>query len=281
MNLPRSRTAKQVLRDQQPRRRPVDEDVPDALQAQRRRTRRLELLEDKALADGDYDKLFKLEMIRMVDENRRRRTPGGELDSLKLDDDDAECRGQTNLGKAVARMDKMRRAVPEKPGQIIKGFRSDVMLEINADAHSNWRYRDYTRKISWGQMTTMQRMHHQYMELIELMDAGEMRQAHAQAIQNSKSIHQFCLSNGSWKVAWNFCGLQDPLSRKKWAGSATELEICADWVAAEGLIVKKSRVTLGGQPQHDEKEKAKGDKTSAKAKAKARAGGGAAAEDER
>ncbi len=126
----------------------------------------------------------------------------------------------------------------------------------------------------------MQRLHHQYMELIELMDAGEMRQAHAQAIQNSKSIHQFRLSNG-WKVAWNFCGLQDPLSRKKWAGSATELEICADWVAAEELIEKKSRVTLAGQLQHDEKEKATGGKISAKAKAKAKAGGGAAAEVER
>ncbi len=230
LNLPRSRTAKQVLRDQQPRRRQADEDVPDAEQAQRRRDRRLELLEDKVLADGDYDKLFKLEMIRMVDENRRRRTRGGELDLMLDDDDDTERRGRTSLGKAVARMDKMRRAVPEKPGQIVKGFRSDVMLEINADAHSNWRYRDHTRKISWEQMTTMQR---------------------------------------------------DPLSRKERAGSATELVICADGAAAEGLIVKKSRMTRGDQPQHDEKEKAKGDKTPAKAKAKARAGGGAAAEDER
>ena len=61
----------------------------------------------------------------------------------------------------------------------------------------------------------------------------------------------------------------------------TELETCVDVVAAEELIEKKSRVTLGDQLPHDEKEKAKGDKTSAKAKAKARAGGGAAAEDER
>ena len=102
------------------------------------------------------------------------------------------------------------------------------MQEVNADEFSNWRYRDCNRRITWAQFATMQRVHFQYMELIELMDAGRMREAHAQASQNSKSIHQCVLSGGNWKIAWNFCGVQDPLMKKRWAGSAAELEAVAD-----------------------------------------------------
>ncbi len=204
---------------------------------------------DRSLAEGDFDRLSKVEMMRMMKDQRSRRNMGSE--TLELYDED-DVRGRTSLGRAVARMDKMRRGVTDHPTQICRSFRSDVMQEVNADEFSNWRYRDYNRRITWTQFATMQRLHYQYMELIELMDAGRMREAHAQAIQNSKSIHQFVLSGGSWKIAWNFCGLQDPLMKKRWAGSAAELEVVADWVAAEDQIDKKSRTSLRGQLGRDD-----------------------------
>ena len=74
----------------------------------------------------------------------------------------------------------------------------------------------------------MQRVHFQYVAPIELMDAGRRRETHAQANQNSRSIGQYVLSGGNWKIAWNFCGVQDPLMKKRWAGSAAELEAVAD-----------------------------------------------------
>ncbi len=231
---------KAMLEKGYPRRRPYD-DVSDEQTARRRQDQRLDAMADRSLAEGDFDQLFKIEMMRMMKDQRNRRNTGSE--ALELYDED-DVRGRTSLGRAVARMDKMRRGVTDQPTQICRSFRSDVMQEVNADEFSNWRYRDYNRRITWTQFTTMQRMHFQYMELIELMDAGRMREAQAQAIQNSKSIHQYVLSGGNWKIAWNFCGLQDPLMKKRWAGSAAELEVVADWVAAEDQIDKKSRVGL-------------------------------------
>ena len=48
------------------------------------------------------------------------------------------------------------------------------------------------------------------------------------------------------------CGLQDPLMKKRWAGSTAELEVVADWVAAEDQIDKKSRTSLHGQLGRDD-----------------------------
>ena len=79
-----------------------------------------------------------------------------------------------------------------------------------------------------------------------MLEAGRSRQAHAQLIQNAKSVHQMVLDGGSWRVAWQLCGLQDPPSRRRFAGSAYEQQICADWVRAEE-IEKRSRSTLRGQ----------------------------------
>ena len=42
-------------------------------------------------------------------------------------------------------------------------------------------------------------------------------------------------------MAWALTSLSDPLRRKKFAGTATELETVADWVKAEEEIEKKSR----------------------------------------
>ena len=102
------------------------------------------------------------------------------------------------------------------------------MWEANADEFSSRRYRDCNRRIAEAQFATTQRVHFQYLELIELMDAGRVRGTHAQASQNSESIHQAVLLGSIWRIVWNFCGVQDPLMKKRWAGSAAELEAVAN-----------------------------------------------------
>ena len=112
-------------------------------------------------------------------------------------------------------MDKMRRGVTDQPAHVCRSFHSGVMQKVNADEFSNWRYRDYCRRITWAQFATMQKVHFQYVELTELMDASRMREEHAQVGQNSKSIHQRFLLRGNWKLAGDFCGLQGWLMEKR------------------------------------------------------------------
>ncbi len=194
-----------------PRRRPHDE-VPDETAVRRRQGQRLDAMANRCLAEGDFDQLFKIEMMRLMRDQRNRCSTGSE--ALELYDED-DVRGRTSLGRAVARMGKMRRGVTDHPTQICRSFPSDVMQEVNADEFSNWRYRVCNRRITWAQFATMQKVHFQYMELTELMDASRMREEHAQVGQNSKSIHQRFLLRGNWKLAGNFCGLQDRLMEKR------------------------------------------------------------------
>ena len=111
--------------------------------------------------------------------------------------------------------------------------------------------------------------------ILELLDQGQGLQAQALTVQSMKAVHQCVLNNGSWKLGWPLTGLQDPLSRRKFAGSASELELMADFVRAEEEVEKKSKNTNGGgnlkvSDGDNDDEDAKGAKSRA-AKAKAAA----------
>ncbi len=108
--------------------------------------------------------------------------------------------------------------------------------------------------------------------MLDLMEQGLYREAHAQVVQNAKSKHQMCLDGGSWRVAWQFSGLAEPLTKKKWAGTARELEVYADVVRAEDEIQKRGRNSLrGGLSDDDKDEDVEGKKTAAERKAAAAA----------
>ena len=64
------------------------------------------------------------------------------------------------------------------------------------------------------------------------------------AIQSAKAFHQCSADLGNWKVAWAYFGVVDPLARKKWAGTARELEVMADWIKTEEEVEKKARTSL-------------------------------------
>ena len=61
-----------------------------------------------------------------------------------------------------------------------------------------------------------------------------------------KAVHQAVLNNGSWKLGWPLTEIQDPLARRKFAGSASELELMADFVRAEEEFEKRTKKSNGG-----------------------------------
>ena len=61
-----------------------------------------------------------------------------------------------------------------------------------------------------------------------------------------KAVHQAVLNNGSWKLGWPLTGIQDPLAHRKFAGSASELELMADFVRAEEEVEKRFKNSNGG-----------------------------------
>ena len=199
----------------------------------------------------DTSALVQLEMLRMLrgmrDEDRRRQGPDGE--DLFADED----RPATSLGKAVAGMTRHRDRMKSRPRAIVEQFREDCRDELAVRSDEPWSYPDMARRIEWGQYRGMQRSYILIMHVIELLDRGETMRAHALACQSAKAFHQVALSGGQWKVAWALTGLPDPLTRKRFAGTATELEAVADFVKAEEELDKKSRggMTLGQRVKED------------------------------
>ncbi len=200
----------------------------------------------RALEKGaDPNTLMNMEMFRMMkemrDEDRRRRTRTEECDS----DSGEELRARTALGKAVAGMNRHKRRVSERPKAIIKEFKANVMEELGITSPKEpWRYVDTHRRITWGQYRTPQRAYILMMHVMQRLDDGKPLGAQAMAIQSAKAFHQCSADLGNWKVAWAYFGVVDPLARKKWAGTARELGVMADWIKAEEEVEKKARTSL-------------------------------------
>ncbi len=187
LETPKAYLVRKVIVERSYPQRPLHDEAPDETTVRRRQGQRLDAMADRYLAGRDFDQLLKIELMRMVKDQRNRRSTGPEALELCGEGD---VRGRTSSGRAVVLMDKMRRGVTDQPAHVCRSFHSGVMQKVNADEFSNWRYRDYCRRITWAQFATMQKIHFQYMELTELMDASRMRDEHAQVGQNSKSIHQ-------------------------------------------------------------------------------------------
>ncbi len=64
----------------------------------------------------------------------------------KLSDADDD-RARTRLGRAVSRMEIMRKRPCTNPSMIIRQFREDVMEELGADEYTPWKYRDMHKHI--------------------------------------------------------------------------------------------------------------------------------------
>ena len=218
--------------------------------------------------------LASLEMLRMIRELRaedqRRR-------SKETDDSDLLLQGNSaaTLGKAMAGMTRHRARIRDQPRKIVDEFRLVSKLELNIRAGESWAYPDLAKRISWGHYQGLQRCFILLANVLELLDQGQALQAQALTVQSMKAVHQAVLNNGSWKLGWPLTGIQDPLARRKFAGSASELELMADFVRAEEEVEKRTKNSNGGEhlvvSDGDSEDGDSKKKEAAKARAKAAA----------
>ena len=96
---------------------------------------------------------------------------------------------------------------------------------------------------------------------------GKPKMAAAQSARNLRALHQVCLDNGEWKTGWELTYLPDPLARKRFGGTARELETIGAYQLALDNIEKGKKHKDEDGLQWWEKAKAKKD-AAAKAEAK-------------
>ena len=223
----------------------------------------------------DATALVQLEILRtlreMREDDQKRRA---DLD----DGDDLDApRAQTSLGKAVKGMQRHRETVRDRPKAVCTAYREECLLDLHVRGGEPWSYTDMNRRVTWNHFSSLQRAHLLFSHIVQLLDDGEPLRAQALAVQSCKACHQACLSGGQWRLAWPFTGLPDPLSRRRFAGSASELEVMADWIKAEDEIEKKAKGAMDGtttksegaedKPAWDDRSQTAASKKAAKAAA--------------
>ena len=86
LETPRANAARKAMLEKgHPRQRPHSE-MPDENAVRRRQGQRLDAMADRYLAEGDFDQLFRVEVMRTMKDQRNRRSTGSE--ALELYDED-------------------------------------------------------------------------------------------------------------------------------------------------------------------------------------------------
>ena len=81
---------------------------------------------------------------------------------------------------------------------------------------------------------------------------GNSEAAAAQLCQNMKSKLQAVLAGGDWQTAWLLTGWEDPLQKREFAGSKTEMAIISNYMSSLSKLRKKVRET--GTTKEEEAE---------------------------
>ncbi len=165
--------------------------------------------------------------------------------------------------RTLSRMRTLKSQIKDNPRKIIDDYETDWQQEIGG-AHKLWTWRDIAvEKIAWGKYRSMLRMYVMMGEVKALMEGGEYLQAEAQLVQLMKATHQFGLT-GSWRTAWPYTHLPDPLEKRCHAGTEVEAEAIVGVLKTKDDIRKKvSQATrdLAPADEEDEEEQpGKGDK---------------------
>ncbi len=241
-------------------------------------------LESLVAAGADINQVVQLEIVKLLrgmQEPRQRRP----FDDVYWDEDPERAR--TSLAKAASRMEGHQQRIVSCPRAVIDEFKPELMKDMGVTPGMPRVLRDHHRRVPWGKYRTLQRAYVQDLQVLQLLENGQIQQATALLCQCAKSKWQAALHRGDWRVGWEHTALQDPLAKRRWAGTARDMEVSADWLKACDQIEKRALGTLKEQVSDGEDAEprdgaARPQTAAAKAKAaKAAAKAKAAADKER
>lgn len=161
--------------------------------------------------------------------------------STSSDDSGGDTISQSSGMKAVVTLKRLHRRIRKHPRRIIKEFEKELVEELGVVPGQSWTVKDWIRRQNWGKFKGMMRSAIQDSQAYEMLRSGDSDVAAAQLIQNMKSKLQCVLAGGDWETAWLLTGIQDPLTKKEWAGSREEMAIISGYVSSLHKLKKKMK----------------------------------------
>ena len=217
----------------------------------------------KAMGSDDMNvkDFIQLELLKEM-----RRSRGGKGEG----DEDADNEGALptqGVAKKLRNFENLKNEIKTSSDKIITEWVEESFEMLTGDTEDNQQainLLDLHRKIPFGQQKGLHRMYLMQLHVMKYLLDGKPKMAAAQSARNLRALHQVCLDNGEWRTGWELTYLVDPLARKRFGGTARELETIGAYQSALENIEKiKKPKEEDGTPWW---EKAKAKKEAAQGK---------------
>lgn len=153
--------------------------------------------------------------------------------------------------KSVVTLHRLQRRIKKRPGSIIREFEEELTEELGIVEGQAWTVKEWLRRQSFGKFRGLQRCCYMDVAVYELLRSGHREAAAAQVVQNLKSKLQCIIQGGDWSAAWLLTGLADPLSKKEFAGSKTEMAVVSQYLGSMAKLKKKVKESTQGSVDED------------------------------
>ena len=227
----------------------------------------LKALSSSLLAGGnasssDLTNIVLLKMLERMEKSEtkrdRKKKEADELwDPLGGSASDSEEEGATNRSggmRAMNSLHKMQNRVNSHPKRICLAFEEEAAADLGIIPGQAWTLKDWLRKHQWGRFKGLFRCAIMDVSAYELIRAGKPEVAAAQLAQNMKAKVQAVIDGGDWTAAWLLTGLSDPMGRREFGGSKSEMAVVSGYLSALNKLKKQVKEVEGGGAHHEDEE---------------------------
>lgn len=205
------------------------------------------MMDSMAKGSSSSDMMPLVMMSMMMNQNsrsrrrrRNRRRSGDALGGSSSDDSSGSGSGGRDVGmKAVTSLHRLQKRIRRHPKRVIREFEDSMVRELGVVEGQSWSVVEWLKKQQWGKFRGLYRATIMDSAAYELARAGDAQGAAAQLAQNMKSKLQCVLDGGDWRSAWLLTGIEDPISKREFAGSKSEMAVIANYVNSLHKLRKK------------------------------------------
>ena len=156
--------------------------------------------------------------------------------------------------KAVTTLHRLHRKIKRRPKEICRSFEKEITEELGIVEGQPWTLKQWLSKQPWGKFRGIYRCAIQDAVAYEYLRNGQHDIAAAQLAQNMKSKIQSVIQQGDWSAAWLLTGINDPLSRKEWGGTKSEMAIVSEYMNSLAKLRKRVKEAKDSNTHEDGEE---------------------------
>lgn len=128
----------------------------------------------------------------------------------------------TGHAKAIARHQASKKKMFKKPLKYVRQYVEEVEAELGADGKP-YHLHEFGKRINWGKQRSLQKVHYLLSQILSAILQKKYEESALQTVLALRAVHQACLDQGDWSLAWLLTHQTNVWERRAWGGTAEEL----------------------------------------------------------